>query len=96
MYKGASREKGRGKEPLPKAKDGGFLRRQAEAKRQELRSVVYTSAKAAGVRLGKRYRTVVGSSESEDEYLDQAVGAMMADDQCAESSRQTDSSVVTE
>ncbi|XP_071803642.1 uncharacterized protein [Asterias amurensis] len=73
-----TRQKSKGKAPLPKHKDPAFKRRQAQAKEQELRHAVYESAKDAGVRMGQEYRALVCSSDSEEEeFVNRAVGEMM-------------------
>ena len=74
---GKSKERGKctrkGKAPLPKEKNAAFQRRQVKAKEQELGQAIRTSAKEAGVPMGKVYRALASSSESEDEYVAKAV-----------------------
>ncbi|XP_033646466.1 uncharacterized protein LOC117305704 [Asterias rubens] len=68
--------KGKGKARLPTSKDPARMDRLLQEENSRLRAAIRSSMEDAGMRMGRSYRALVETSESEEEaFLDQAVAA---------------------
>ena len=71
---GKKSKKGKGKAPLPRSEDTARMDRLYREENERMRAAIRSSMKDAGVSMGKVYRAMADTSDSdEEEFLDRAV-----------------------